>query len=150
MAPPTPKYESVPRTDTDLDAPASLSGSDDSGSDDDAEYTGRAKRRSLVENERSRFDRETLGGQEEVERLLAVRTEKRRNKRARRGELGRMEQGGKSETSSVSGGDESPVRAREVTPKVCWDVEMIMDVDGTVWLTSRRNRHERESMASSL
>ncbi|KAM0714843.1 hypothetical protein Q7P37_009307 [Cladosporium fusiforme] len=117
MAPPTPKYESVPRTDTDLDAPAGLSGSDDSGSDDDAEYTGRAKRRSLVDDERSRYDRETLGGQEEVERLLVGRAETRKNKRARRGELGRLEQGGKSETSSISGGDESPVRSREVTPK---------------------------------
>lgn len=118
MAPSTPKYESVPRTDTDLDAPASLSASEDSGSDDDAEYTGRAKRRSLVDDERSRFDRETLGGQEEVERLLAVRTETRRNKRPRRGELGKLEQGGKSETSSISGGDESPTRSREITPKV--------------------------------
>lgn len=121
MAPSTPKYESVPRTDTDLDLPASVSGSDDddnSGSDDDAEYTGRAKRRSLVDDERSRFDRETLGGQEEVERLLTVGAEKRRNKRAKRGELGRLEQGGKSETSSISGGDESPVRAGEVAPKV--------------------------------
>lgn len=120
MAPSTPKYESVPRTDTDLDVPASVSGSDDdnSGSDDDAEYTGRAKRRSLVNDERSRFDRETLGGQEEVERLLTVGAEKRRNKRAKRGELGRLEQGGKSETSSISGGDESPVRAGEVAPKV--------------------------------
>jgi len=107
MAPPTTAYEKVPRADADLDAPIS----DYSESDDEAEYTGRTQRRSFAESERGRYDRETLGGQEEVERLLTVGSERSRNKRARRGELGRLEQGGKSESSSVSGGDDSPVRA---------------------------------------
>jgi hypothetical protein len=110
MAPPTTEYEKVPRADADLDAPVS----DYSESDDEAEYTGRTKRRSFAESERGGYDRETLGGHEEVERLLAVDgTERSRNKRARRGELGRLEQGGKSESSSVSGGDESPARAMQ-------------------------------------
>lgn len=107
MAPPTTAYEKVPRADADLDAPIS----DYSESDDEAEYTGRTQRRSFAESERGRYDRETLGGQEEVERLLTVGSERSRNKRARRGELGRLEQGGKSESSSISGGDDSPVRA---------------------------------------
>lgn len=113
MAPSTPNYEKVPRADEDLDAPVS----EDSDSDDAADYTGRVKRRSLAEVERSRYDAETLGGHEEVERLLVSGDEKRRNKRAR-GELRRLEQGGKSETSSLSGGDESPVKVRDHTRKV--------------------------------
>jgi hypothetical protein len=110
MAPSTTKYEDVPHGDADLDVPVS----DYSESDDETEYTGRTKRQSLVESERGRYDRETLGGHEEVERLLTVGgTERSRNKRPRRGELGRLEQGGKSESSSVSGGDESPARAMQ-------------------------------------
>lgn len=113
MAPSNPDYEEVPRVDNNLDAP----GSEDSDSDGATEYTGRAKRRSLAEVERSRFDAETLGGHEEVERLLVDGGEKRKSKRAR-GELRRLEQGGKSETSSISGSDESPVRTRDYTRKV--------------------------------
>lgn len=107
----------MPRADIDLDAPGGSSGSENSDSDDAVAYTGRSKRRSLVEEERRRYDAETMGGQEEVERLLAAGNEKRRSKRTR-GELRRMEQGGKSETSSVSGGEESPVRARNYSRKV--------------------------------
>jgi hypothetical protein len=108
MAPPTTEYKDVPRADADLDAPCS------DYSEDEAEYTGRTKRRSLVESEKGRYDRETLDGHEEVERLLTVGgTERSRKKRPRRGELGRLEQGGKSETSSISGGDESPARAMQ-------------------------------------
>jgi hypothetical protein len=114
MAPPTSNYEQVPRADNDLDAP----GSEDSDSDNAAEYTGRAKRQSIAEAERSRFDAETLGGHEEVERLLVDRGEKRRSSKRSRGELRRLEQGGKSETSSISGSDESPVRTRDYSRKV--------------------------------
>ena len=117
MAPSTLEYEKVPRADVDLDAPGGSSGSENSDSDDAVDYTGRAKRRSLAEEERRRFDAETMGGQEEVERLLAVGNEKRRSKRAR-GELRRMEQGGNSETSSVSGGEESPISVRNYSRKV--------------------------------
>lgn len=117
MAPSTSDYEKVPRADLDLDAPVGSSGSENSDSDDGAEYTGRSKRRSLAEEERRKYDAETMGGHEEVERLLAAGDEKRRSKRSR-GELRRMEQGGKSETSSVSGGEESPVRVRDYSRKV--------------------------------
>ena len=117
MAPPTSDYEKVPRADVGLDAPKGSSDSENSDSDDANEYTGRAKRRSLAEEERRRYDAETMGGQEEVERLLAAGNEKRRSKRTK-GELRRMEQGGKSETSSVSGGEESPVRVRDYSRKV--------------------------------
>jgi hypothetical protein len=113
MAPSTSDYEKVPHADNDLDAPSC----GDSDNDDAGEYVGRVKRRSLAEVERSRFDAETLGGHEEVERLLVTGMEKRRSKRAR-GELRRLEQGGKSETSSISGGDESPVRVGGYTRKV--------------------------------
>ena len=107
MAPSATEYEKVPRA-GDLDAPVS----DYSESEDEADYTGRTQRRSFAGSERGRYDRETLDGQEEVERLLTVGgTARSRNKRARRGELGRLEQGGKSESSSISGGDESPARA---------------------------------------
>jgi CelD/BcsL family acetyltransferase involved in cellulose biosynthesis len=114
MAPSTSDYAKVPRADDNLDAP----GSEGSDSDDAAQYTGRAKRRSLAEGDRSRFDAETLGGHEEVERLLVDGGEKRKKSKRTRGELRRMEQGGKSETSSISGSDESPVRTRDYTRKV--------------------------------
>jgi CelD/BcsL family acetyltransferase involved in cellulose biosynthesis len=114
MAPSTSDYAKVPRAGNDLDAP----GSEDSDSDNAAQYTGRAKRRSLAEADRSRFDAETLDGHEEVERLLIDGGEKRRSSKRSRGELRRMEQGGKSETSSISGSDESPVRTRDYTRKV--------------------------------
>lgn len=117
MAPSTSDYEQVPRADNYTDATTRSSVSDNSDSDDAQDYTGRIKRRSLAEAERSRYDAETLGGQEEVERLLAPSNEQRRSRRAR-GELRRMEQGGKSETSSISGGDESPVRSGQHTKKV--------------------------------
>jgi len=117
MAPSTSDYEKVPYADNDTDAVARSSVSGDSDSDDAMEYTGRTKRRSLVEGEQTRYDAETLGGQEEVERLLVSGNEKRRSRRAR-GELRKLEQGGKSETSSVSGGDESPVRVGQYTRKV--------------------------------
>lgn len=123
MPPSKQDYEKVPHADEDRDAPEGLPGSEASDSDDEGlEYTGRPKRRSLAESERLRFDRETLGGQEEVERLLSVGSEKMRsgNKRARRGEVGRMEQGDKSETSSISGGDESPARVGEAGRKVSY------------------------------
>lgn len=117
MAPSTSDYEEVPRADNYTDAVMRPSVSEDSDSDDALDYTGRTKRRSLAEAERSRFDAETLGGQEEVERLLVSGNDKKRSKRSR-GELRRMEQGGKSETSSISGGDDSPVRARQYTKEV--------------------------------
>ena len=119
MAPSTSNYEEVPRADdyTDTDAVMRPSVSEGSDSDDALDYTGRTKRRSLADAERSRYDEETLGGQEEVERLLVSGNENKRSKRSR-GELRRLEQGGKSETSSISGGDESPVRARQYTKKV--------------------------------
>jgi hypothetical protein len=117
MAPSTSDYEHVPRADEYTDAVTRPSVSEDSDSDDALDYTGRTKRRSLAEAERSRYDAETLGGQEEVERLLVAGDEHKRSRRSR-GELRRMEQGGKSETSSISGGDESPVRARQYTRKV--------------------------------
>jgi len=113
MVPPSTEYAKVPRADTDLDAPLS----DYSESEDEADYTGRTQRRSFAESERGRYDRETLDGQEEVERLLTVGSERIRNKRSRRGELGRLEQGGKSESSSISGGDESPARAVQEKPR---------------------------------
>ena len=117
MAPSTSDYENVPREDDYTDATMRPSVSEDSDSDDALDYTGRTKRRSLAEAERSRYDAETLGGQEEVERLLVSGNENKRSKRSR-GELRRLEQGGKSETSSISGGDESPVRTRQYTRKV--------------------------------
>jgi CelD/BcsL family acetyltransferase involved in cellulose biosynthesis len=117
MAPSTSDYEKVPRADDDIDAVVRSSASGDSDSDDAMEYIGRTKRRSLAEDERTRYDAETLGGQEEAERLLVSGNEKRRTRRAR-GELRKLEQGGKSETSSVSGGDESPVRIGQYTEKV--------------------------------
>ena len=117
MAPSTSDYEQVPRADNYTDATMRPSVSEDSDSDDAQDYTGRTKRRSLAEAERNRYDAETLGGQEEVERLLASGNDKKRSRRAR-GELRRMEQGGKSETSSISGGDESPVRNGQYTKKV--------------------------------
>ena len=117
MAPSTSDYEQVPRADNYTDAITRPSVSENSDSDDAQDYTGRTKRRSLAEAERSRYDAETLGGQEEVERLLAPSNEQRRSRRAR-GELRRMEQGGKSETSSISGGDDSPVRTGQYTRKV--------------------------------
>lgn len=117
MAPSTSDYEHVPRADDYTDTVTRPSVSEDSDSDDALDYTGRTKRRSLAEAERSRYDAETLGGQEEVERLLVAGDEQKRSRRSR-GELRRMEQGGKSETSSISGGDESPVRARQYTRKV--------------------------------
>jgi hypothetical protein len=117
MAPSTSDYETVPRADDYTDAVIRSSVSEDSDSDDALDYTGRTKRRSLAESERIRYDAETLGGQEEVERLLASGNGTKRSKRSK-GELRRLEQGGKSETSSISGGDESPVRARQYTRKV--------------------------------
>lgn len=117
MAPSTSDYEEVPRADNYTDAVMRPSVSEDSESDDALDYTGRTKRRSLAEAERSRYDAETLGGQEEVERLLVSGNDKKRSKRSR-GELRRMEQGGKSETSSISGGDDSPVRTGQYTRKV--------------------------------
>ena len=76
MAPSTSDYEQVPRADDYTDAVMRPSVSEDSDSDDALEYTGRTKRRSLAEAERSRYDAETLGGQEEVERLLVSGKEK--------------------------------------------------------------------------
>lgn len=118
MAPPTLDYNKVPDTELYRDAPEGRSGSEESDSDDAADYTGRAKRRSIAESERARYDQETLGGQEEVERLLAPGSDKRKGRRPKRGELGRLEQGGKSESSSVSGEDESPARTSEYTKQV--------------------------------
>ncbi|KAL1590582.1 hypothetical protein WHR41_00866 [Cladosporium halotolerans] len=106
--PPPAEYARVPRADDD---DGGASASDRESEYDDGDFTGRAKRRSsLAESERERrFDRETLGGQEEVERLLSVAGGGGSGRRARRGLAGRMEQGGESERSSVSG-EESPVR----------------------------------------
>lgn len=118
MAPSTLDYEKVPRAEMYQDAPAGTSASDQSDSDDAGVYTGRTKRRSLADMERSRYDQETLGGQEEVERLLVARSEKRKSRRPKRGELGRLEQGGKSESSSISGEDHSPMRSFEDTRQV--------------------------------
>lgn len=106
MSPPA-EYARVPRADDDDDDSAGASDSEH-GSD----FTGRAKRRSSL----AEFDRETLGGQEEVERLLSVAPGGGggSGRRARRGLVGRMEQGGESERSSVSG-EESPVRFEKVS-----------------------------------
>jgi len=120
MAPSTSDYEKVSRAD-DIDYTDAVlrpSVSEDSDSDDALAYTGRTKRRSLAEAERSRYDAETLGGQEEVERLLVSGNEKKKRSKRAKGELRKLEQGGNSETSSISGGDESPVRARPYTRKV--------------------------------
>jgi hypothetical protein len=72
------------------------SGSDD-GSDDEV-YTDPTSRRPKNSEDTRRYDRETLGHEEEVERLLATEKKGGNVKRKRTREM-RMEEGGKEGSS---------------------------------------------------
>jgi len=87
---------------------------DDFGSDSGSEgeeYTVRSAQRNRRSEDRRRYDRDTLGQEDEVETLLAAG--EKGSKRSRKGALRRLEQGGQestSESSSLSDSSEDGLR----------------------------------------
>lgn len=94
-----PDYEKLAAADRSATEDREGFGSD-SGNDEE-EYSRRSTQRYRRSEDRRRYDRETLGQEEEVETLLAV-GEKGSKRKSRKGALRRLEQGGQESTSESS------------------------------------------------
>ena len=93
-----PDHEKVPTTDHGATEHRDDFGSDSGNEGED--HTARSAQRNIRSEDRRRYDRETLGQEDEVEALLAAG--EKGGKRSRKGALRRLEQGAQESTSESS------------------------------------------------